>query len=92
VNQKITEDAWLDAHIEGAVNLYLCSGTKLQGLLLSHDLDVIVLGDGSEDPGQDSQLIYKSAISTIQPIRMRKAIRSDLTIFPARTPLRPVET
>jgi sRNA-binding regulator protein Hfq len=77
VNQRFTEDAWLDAHIDTAIDLYLCSGIKLMGLLQSHDIDVIVIGNGSDDPGQDTQMIYKSAISTIQPIRLRQAIRGD---------------
>ena len=77
VNQRFTEDAWLDAHTDTAVNLYLCSGIKLTGQLLSHDIDVIVLGDGLTHPVPATQLIYKSAISTIQPIRMRQTGRGE---------------
>jgi sRNA-binding regulator protein Hfq len=76
VTQRFTEDAWLDAHIGRAIHLYLCSGIKLIGLLKSHDIDVIVLGGGSDNPHSSSQLIYKSAISTIQPIPTKQAIRS----------------
>jgi len=75
VNQRFTEDAWLDAHIGRTIHLYLCSGIKLIGLLQSHDIDVIVLGGGADNPHSMSQLIYKSAISTIQPIQMKQAIR-----------------
>jgi len=75
VNQRFTEDAWLDKHIDRAVNIYLCSGIKLMGLLESHDIDVVMLGDGTGDLEPTSQLIYKSAISTIQPIRMSQEIR-----------------
>ena len=91
VNQRFTEDAWLDAHIDTAVNLYLCSGIKLMGLLQSHDIDVIVLGDGIDAPDPVSQLIYKSAISTIQPMRMRQAIRGDQAPVPIRSRPRPIQ-
>ena len=91
VNQRFTEDGWLDAHIDTAVNLYLCSGIKLMGLLQSHDIDVIVLADGIDDPDPVSQLIYKSAISTIQPIRMRQAIRGEQAPVALRSRPRPIQ-
>lgn len=75
MNQRFTEDAWLDAHIGRAVHLYLCSGIKLIGLLQSHDIDVIVLAGGADNLHSIGQLIYKSAISTIQPIPMKQAMR-----------------
>lgn len=50
-----------------AVSIYLMNGIKLSGHIASFDKHVILLQDNK---GNNEQLIYKNAVSTIVPIKM----------------------
>lgn len=60
----ILQDSFLQVLVdkEVPVSVYLISGIKLQGKINSFDQHVILLKSGI------SQLIYKSAVSTIVPM------------------------
>lgn len=64
MTMRMTEDAFLDQRIGQPITIFLISGLKLVGTLLSFDLDVIFLRPHDAQEG-GVQMILKSAISTI---------------------------
>jgi sRNA-binding regulator protein Hfq len=71
MNEKLDEQSWLDQLINQDVVIFIGNGVKLGGVLLGHDLDVLFLGHESRESELGSQMIYKTFISTVQPMHMR---------------------
>lgn len=57
-----------------AVSIYLMNGIKLSGHIAKFDKSVILLQDSK---GNNEQLIYKQAVSTIVPIKATVAPKTN---------------
>jgi sRNA-binding regulator protein Hfq len=84
VSTRFSEDSWLDQLLDMPVAVYLGNGIKLSDIrLLGHDADVLFVG---QEPGCQECMIYKSFISTVQPVRANRGHSHQRTdgIFSAR--------
>ena len=75
MTRRYEENEWLEELIDTIVTLYLVNGTKLTGPLLGCTGNVLFLGPKSGDSDGVHQMVYKSVISTVQPVNNRPCER-----------------
>jgi len=75
--KKMTENSFLDALVADGrqLNCYLHSGIKLAGILVGHDIDILLLR--SIGRGGVVQMCYKTNISTVSPVASSQDRRTD---------------
>jgi RNA chaperone Hfq len=71
---KYSEEGFIESLIESGeiVDVYLANGIKMKGAILGSDIDVIFVGKNPSESDQKDDhpsMIYKSAISTVKPIK-----------------------
>jgi sRNA-binding regulator protein Hfq len=78
ISHRTTETSFLDGHVSRreVVNIFLCSGTKLIGILESHDTEALFLRELTGRGGR-VQMVYKTNVSTVCPIAVKPSIRKN---------------